>query len=75
MKKMIEMNAGRSLRVLMEEKDLSCEQLVKDLGVSRMTISTLRRNKLISGSNIEMLANYFGITPSEFIRKGEVSDA
>lgn len=69
--KLANMNAGKSLRVLMEENDVSAKKLGSDLGVSATTVSTLRREKLISGSNLVMLSEYFKLSAADFIRKGE----
>ena len=69
--KLAEMNAGKSLRILMEERDIAAGELGKDLNISDTTVSSLRKNKLISGKNLVMLAGYFCITSADFIRKGE----
>lgn len=71
MKLLADMDAGKSLRIVMTEQEVSREKLADDLGVSEATISTLRRNKLISGRNIALLARYFNMDASDFIRKGE----
>lgn len=71
MKLLADMDTGKSLRVVMIEKEVSREKLALDLGVSEQTITTLRRNKLISGRNIALLARYFNMSASDFIRKGE----
>jgi DNA-binding Xre family transcriptional regulator len=65
------LNAGKALRVLMAARNIAADKLKDDLGVSSTTISTLRREKLISGKNLAMLANYFEISAANFIRKGE----
>tara|TARA_R110000787_G_scaffold228085_2_gene335764 strand:- start:129 stop:368 length:240 start_codon:yes stop_codon:yes gene_type:complete len=65
------MDAGKSLRLFMAEQDLQAKQLAETLGISDTTMSTLRRSKLISGSNLVMLSDYFGVTAANFIRKGE----
>lgn len=69
--KLANMDAGKSLRVLMAEKKVSAIQLGFDLGISSTTVSTLRREKLISGRNLVMLSEHFGISAADFIRKGE----
>ena len=69
--KLANMDAGKALRVLMAEKKVTAIQLGFDLGISSTTVSTLRREKLISGRNLVMLAEYFGISAADFIRKGE----
>lgn len=69
--KLTSMNAGMSLRKLMTENEISAKQLGKDLGLSNTTITALRKEKLISGRNLAKLSEYFNISPSDFIRKGE----
>ena len=66
------LNAGLALRKLMLENEITGVQLAFDLGISTMTVSALRRSKLISGSKLLMLPEYFGMTAAEFIKKGEV---
>ena len=68
---MAQLDAGRSLRILMAERGINNKTLQQDLGLSDTTISTLRRNKLISGRNLVMLADYFELTAAQFILKGE----
>ena len=69
--KLANMNSGKSLRILMEQKDLTREKLADELGVSLATMSGLRNSKIISGSNLAMLSHYFKITASDFLRLGE----
>jgi len=71
MKLLADMDTGKSLRLLMTKKEIGADELADDLGVSKQTISTLRRNKFISGRNIALLARYFDMKASEFIRMGE----
>ena len=65
------LNAGKSLRWLMEDNGLNNDDMSRALGVSSVTVSNLRRHSLMSGKNIEMLSNFFGVTCSEFVRIGE----
>ena len=65
------LDAGKSLRLFMAEQRLQALELAAELGVSNTTMSKLRHNKLISGSNLVMLSDYFGVSASDFIRKGE----
>lgn len=69
--KLADMDAGKSLRILMAKEGVSREQLANDLETSLQTISTLRKNELISGKNLVIISNYFGVSPSDFIRLGE----
>ncbi len=68
---LISMNAGKSLRMLMEKNNVSCDALEKALGVSATTVSKLRKKILMSGKNVCTLAAYFNISCSEFISIGE----
>ncbi len=65
------MNAGKSLRMLMERRDISCEELQNDLGISATTVSKLRKKKLMSGKNVVLLSDYFIISCADFIAEGE----
>lgn len=65
------MDAGKSLRVFMTERNVSAKQLGNDLNISPSTVATLRKSKLISGKNLQMLCNYFYASPSEFLKAGE----
>lgn len=69
-KKLIEMDAGKSLRKLMTDNNLSCKAFQKDIGVSATTVSLLREKRLMSGKNIEAMANYFNISCGDFLNKG-----
>lgn len=69
--KLANMDAGKALRVLMADKKVSAIQLGFDLGLSSTTVSTLRREKLVSGKNLVMLSDYFKLSAADFIRKGE----
>ena len=68
------MDAGKALRVLMAEQKIAAIKIAFDLGLSSTTVSTLRREKLISGKNLVMLSNYFNLSAANFIRKGEEDD-
>ena len=65
------LNAGRALRLLMTDKEITAEKIGDDLNISSTTVSTLRREKFVSGKNLAMLANYFEMSAANFIRKGE----
>jgi len=65
------MDCGRSLRLLMTDRDIPAGELGEHLNISATTVSTLRRSTVMSGKNIEMLSEYFGISAADFIRKGE----
>lgn len=65
------MDAGKSLRILMEKREISREKLAKDIGFSLATASALRKNKLISGNALKKLCEYFNVSASEFFKFGE----
>ena len=69
--KLAQMNAGKSLRILMSENDITSKKLAEDMRVTEVTISSLRKKKLISGKNLVALSDYFGLSAADFIRKGE----
>jgi len=69
--KLANMDAGKALRLFMTSKNLQAKDLATILGISDTTMSTLRRTKLISGSNLVMLSDYFSVSAADFLRKGE----
>lgn len=66
-----DINAGKALKVLMAKREVSREKLAFDLGLSTVTISTLRNSKLISGSSLVKICDYFNLKASEFFKLGE----
>lgn len=69
--KIADINAGKALKVLMAKREVSREKLSQDLGLSTVTISALRNNRLIGGTNLVKLCDYFQIKASEFFVLGE----
>jgi len=69
--KIADINAGKALKVLMAKREVSREQLSQDLGMSTVTVSSLRNSKLISGSNLVKICDYFQIKASSFFELGE----
>jgi len=65
------MDAGKALRLFMIDENIMAKDLAEILGISETTMSTLRRGKLISGTNLVMLSNYFNVSAADFIRRGE----
>lgn len=68
------MNIGRSINVslaLHGDKGMKKKDLAEALGVSLNTVSTLSNNKHCTGFMAERLADVFGVSSSEFIRRGE----
>lgn len=69
--KLANINSGQALQTLMIRNKLTREQLAYDLGVSKVTLSTLRNSKLINGRNLVMICEYFKISASEYFKLGE----
>jgi transcriptional regulator with XRE-family HTH domain len=65
------MDIGKSTRLAMADKNISGIEMAEYFGVSKSAISTYRSVKNQSGSKIEKLAKYFGMTSSEFVALGE----
>tara|TARA_R110002167_G_scaffold257919_1_gene464418 strand:+ start:559 stop:780 length:222 start_codon:yes stop_codon:yes gene_type:complete len=68
----VNMNAGKALQILMVERDINGVELAKATGLTTVTISSLRKKKLISGNALFTLCDHFGITAAEFFQKGEL---
>jgi len=69
--KLVEIDAGKSLKIAMLENDLTNSDLKIKLGLSDVTISRLKNNKLITGKNLVMLATFFDMKASDFLKLGE----
>lgn len=56
---------------LMEERNLKITQVSKDTGLSRPTLNNIKfnRNKAIQIETIDILCNYFKITPGELFKE------
>jgi DNA-binding Xre family transcriptional regulator len=67
----VNMDAGKSLRVLMSERQITNYQLAEAIGVSLVTVVVMRKSALISGKNLVKLCGFFEIQAAEFIKKGE----
>lgn len=68
-------NIGKAIRTLRAQKDISQERLALETGIGRRYMSDIengRRN--VSLEIIEKLAEFFDITPSEFVIKIEQAD-
>ena len=65
------LNAGKALRVLMAEQNVTSTELSKALGVSMHTVTILRKKELMTGRQLLALSDYFGISAADFIKKGE----
>lgn len=69
--KIADINSGQALQILMTKRKLSREQLAHDLGLSKVTVSSLRNSRLISGRNLVMICEYFKLSASEYFKLGE----
>lgn len=59
---------AKKLRVYRYKKDLSQEELAKQVGVSKETIGNIERQKIKpSLDTMEKIAEYFGITLSDLL--------
>lgn len=66
------MSVGKFLKELIKIKGVTQEQLSKDIGVDRPTISNWVRDANIpSNANFEKLAKYFDVPISKFLQKSE----
>lgn len=56
---------------LMAERNLKITQVSKDTGLSRVTLTNIKvsRNKAFHMETIDILCNYFGITPGELFEE------
>lgn len=72
--KLANINSGQALQTLMVKRKISREKLADDLGLSKVTISSLRNTRLISGRNLLMLCEYFKISASEYFKLGEAEE-
>lgn len=69
--KLIEIKAGRSLRVLMALHEITCKELATELNVIEQTIKSARTKSTISGNLLQSVCNYFEVSASEFFKIGE----
>lgn len=69
-----DINSGQALQILMTKRKLTREKLAHDLGLSKVTVSSLRNSRLINGRNLVMLCEYFGISASEYFKLGEAEE-
>lgn len=65
------MNVGESLRKAMKKEGVKAKDLAAHFDVSVQTVSAWRNQEHQSGKVIDQLAEYFGMSASEFIELGE----
>jgi hypothetical protein len=70
-KKVLQMDAGKSLRLFQEETGTPNKRLGAVLDLSDNTIATARKKKTMSGNSLIKFSDYFGVSCSDFIAKGE----
>jgi len=68
---MKKMNAGKSLKNLMLNKDISRDELANKLKVSSTTITALRNNEDMSSKNLRKVSSFFKMSVSDFIKIAE----
>ena len=69
--KLANMNAGKSINVLMINKGINGKSLSAELGLSEVTISGLRNNRGITARNLVKVCEFFQVTASQFFKLGE----
>lgn len=69
--KLANMNSGKSLRQLMSRDGVSRERMAEVLGCTETTVSALRHSKVIAGSKLSEICEYFKISASEYFKLGE----
>lgn len=65
------MNIGKSLKVALAKKGMRQNELAEQMKVSRQWIGKLANSEKAGMGSVELLANAFGMTVSEFIALGE----
>lgn len=65
------MNVGKSIKLLLIKQETDRAALATYLGVSVTMASNLAGKRHVSGVNIDKLAAFFNMKPSEFIAVGE----
>lgn len=65
------MNLSKSLKIALVKADKSQAQLAEDLGIKRQVVNRWANSGNMTKETLEMLADYFGMKPSEFVALGE----
>ena len=65
------MNAGKSINQLMLNNSINGKALSVEIGVSEVTMSTMRNSKGITASKLVKVCEFFKVTASEFFKLGE----
>jgi len=65
------MDLGLSLKIALAKSKKSQAQLADDLGLKRQAVNRWATTGSMTKDTIEVLANYFGMKPSEFVSLGE----
>jgi DNA-binding Xre family transcriptional regulator len=69
--KLANMNAGKSINILMLNKGINGKSLSASLELSEVTISGMRNSKGITARNLVKVCEYFEVTASQFFKFGE----
>jgi len=64
-------NLSKSLKIALVKADKSQAQLAEDLGIKRQVVNRWANSGNMTKETLEMLADYFGMKPSEFVALGE----
>jgi len=65
------MDVGRSLAVCLAKVNIKKKDFAEDIGVDPSHVSQMLRSNGGTSSRIKMLAEYFDMSASEFIKLGE----
>jgi antitoxin component HigA of HigAB toxin-antitoxin module len=68
-----DVSAGRMLHFLIEQRGVTQQTVSRETGIANSTISALiKEDRLMTRSQIETLAGYFGVAPAVFLPGNEV---
>ena len=65
------MHVGRSLAICLAKVDIKKKDFAGDIGVDPSNVSLMLKSDGAISARIKMLAEYFGLSASEFIKLGE----
>ena len=65
------MNIGKSTKIAMASSDTTNKMLMKEFGATNATVCAWRRKNTQNGDTIQKLADYFGMSASDFVKLGE----
>ncbi len=65
------MNVGKALRISLAEKEMTQGDLAVSLGITPQTVSGWIKTNSMPLRTLEVVASFFGKSPSEFLALGE----